>query len=819
VPLDAAGSRPLPTAPGLRLPSTVAPAGYRLRLEIDPERPEFRGHVEIAAQLAEPTDHVWLHADQLTITNATYDGGKPLATLPVRGEQMLAFGFAGEHPAGDVTLAFDYVGHTDHDQEGLFRQTADGRVYVYSQGESVFARRIVPCFDEPRFKTPWQVTIVAPSALVVLGNTPAARERMLSDGRREVELAPTPPMPSYLLAVAVGPFDVVDVGALGRARVPVRVATLAGTRDSVRVVAARMPAVVDAIERTLDEPLPWPKLDLVVVPRLFGAMENPGLLTFDEGIVVGDPQDEELARHFTRIAAHELAHLWFGDRVTPAWWDDLWWVEGFASWLGDQVAHDAHGFDDFELRMALSREAALAADDEPDARALHAAIDSNAEPDQRFDALAYDKGEQVVETFFRRAQLRQFADDHRDGTATSDDVIALTPPELRPALRAAVERPGVPVVDLALHCDAKPAVLEAKPRAGVAVPLEIDIGHRVATALVGEASPLAIPIGDCTAPLVPHYDNGYYEVSWTSGAALGPHKLPPGVAPRQAIALGDDVAGGVLRGEVDARAALTALSTLAATGDTYVQLGAVAIARAIDPLVDDPTRVAWAQWLAARFATRLTAGALLSPRTPAATELRDALVALIPASTMPLAVARAVAAEVDRTLARGVVPAPALVAVANPVGADARFERLLTLASATHSDERAEAFAALGQLSTEFVVRAFDAFKASDAPGDLAWPAIAGYLERGATRAAAWRVMRASAAMIRNRLGDADLPLAISAAGGACDTTTRAEVEAAFGPLATTTIARATLARVVAKLERCVARRARLGDLAAALRH
>ncbi|MGE5183026.1 MAG: M1 family peptidase, partial [Acidobacteriota bacterium] len=214
-------------APGLRLPEGVAPLAYDLTLEVDPEQAEFRGHVEIRVHLTAPTDHVWLHADELDLTQASYRDGNTsgrLAVLPVAGDEMRAFGFGRVIDDHEITLAFDYTGHTLHDEEGLFRQREAGRWYVFSQSESVFARRILPCFDEPRFKVPWKVTLVVPPDQVALANAPQLAAHLRSDGRREVTFAETPPMASYLLAIAVGPFELVDVGKLGKGKLPVRVA-------------------------------------------------------------------------------------------------------------------------------------------------------------------------------------------------------------------------------------------------------------------------------------------------------------------------------------------------------------------------------------------------------------------------------------------------------------------------------------------------------------------------------------------------------------------------------------------------------------------
>jgi len=118
--------------------------------------------------------------------------------------------------------------------------------------------------------------LAVPHGMGAFGNAPEVARHERPDGKLEIELAPTPPMPSYLLSVAVGPFDVVGVGAMGRAHVPVRVIVPAGDGARAKLVVRQLPAVVDALEAYFDDGLPVAKLDLVGVPHFFGGMENPG---------------------------------------------------------------------------------------------------------------------------------------------------------------------------------------------------------------------------------------------------------------------------------------------------------------------------------------------------------------------------------------------------------------------------------------------------------------------------------------------------------------------------------------------------------------
>jgi len=791
--------------PGLRLPDDVAPERYELRLAIDPAQDAFRGEVQITVALARPSDHVWLHAVDLTIAHASWEGGA--LTEVGRGDQMIAFGFGRRVPAGRHIVTLAYTGRMSRDQEGLFRQQAGGHDYVFSQGESVLTRRYVPCFDEPRWKVPWKVTLEVPKDLVALGNMPVVKETV-TGATKQVELAETPAMPSYLLAVAVGPFELVDIGVAGARKVPVRVAALAGGRAEVGV-AAKTPAVLAAIEGYTGTPLEWPKLDLVAVPRLFGAMENPGLITFDAEMLVGDDKDPEHVGHFVRVAAHELVHQWFGNSVTPAWWDDLWLSEAFASWLGDKIAQQLGALDDAPLELALAREQALEADADSDARALHRRVDGNADPDNEFDAISYEKGEAVLATFEAfagadrmRDALRDYLASHKDSVATRADVVTAMAnaggPELATAFAGYLEHVGAPVVDVTVHCDH----IELHSRDRLIVPVCVRTDHVARVCLlVGESA--SIPVHACPTWVWANAGAGYYTVATHAPAPIA--KL----SPAERIAAGDDAAAAFARGELAPVDALAELRRLADTRDVYARLGALAIARAVDPIVTDAQRPAWEAWLAARFADRLSRAALVEakgevrePDQPAELELRDALLRLAPASGDARTRARELLAAL---IAKG-EPPPELVAIAAPDRAT--LDKLAKIAEVdpARRDAMIDAIAAGPSAGAGVAV---DLVALRNLP---AWSAIAAYFDRGSTRSAAWAALRPRLPELLGRLAPAERAAVIDATATLCGGA--ADVEAAFTPqLANIEDGRRRLTHAIAQIQRCAALRAKVGNL------
>jgi alanyl aminopeptidase len=813
--------------PGLRLPDTIVPVAYDLHLDIAPEIEIFQGEVAIEVRILAPTDHVWLHADHLAISKATWDGGA-LTRATVPGEQMIAFRFGRVVEPGTVTLHFTFSGDTNGDQEGLFRQRANGW-YVYSQGEAVFTRRITPCFDEPRFKTPWRVTLVVPKREVALANMPEVKTSVV-ESKKEIVFAPTPPMPSYLLAIAVGPFELVDAGVVGRNKIPVRVAVPAGRAKRAGVVAARLPALVDAIEQYMDEPLPLAKLDLVVVPEFFGAMENPGLITFDEPIVIGDPKRESFANYFTFIAAHELSHQWFGNRITPAWWDDLWISEAFASWLGDKMVRGLHAYDDPSLRYALARREALDADREQGAKPLWRHVTTTAGADEGFDSIAYSKGQVVLSSIEAyvgadrfRTWVRSYLREHTDEVVTTDAILASFATALGADVAAALKRylsqPGTPVVELALRCDAKPALV-ASTRGGV-VPFCVAYGNGTTTtracALVGASTELALG-ATCPSWVRANPDGASVHTRWTTNGPRGPSPPIADLDPLARIVAGDDLAASVRAGRLTAAAVVPELRALAGAGDAYAELGALSIARAIDPLVDDATRPAWVKWLGVRFSTRLAAEK--KPPATAESEVVQALLGIVPAESFAPAVTRRAYAILDRTLPDMSGPmTPALVRLAAIHGGDRLFDRIATRARLLRNDDARDTWLeSLGEFSTAQIQKAIALVTGPELPVDEAWGAVDRYLERPATQTVAWRAVKAALPAILRRMSATEAAQVIDSTSHLCDKAARDEVAATFaGTTKRIDGGDAHLATALAAIDRCITLRGNLGNVAAAL--
>lgn len=328
---------PAGEAVDFRLPPEIQPLEQRIELRIDPSVTGYSGRVSIDLQVRETVPRIGIYQIGLEMSTIELSAdGPPRQLRATPGEYDINWLADGEAIApGEYRLSIDFSGEFATDALGMHRVSFEGHDYVFTQFEAMYGRRAIPLFDEPSFKIPYQLTIVAPEGQVVISNTPVA-VRSSADGWQRVEFEVTKPLPSYLIAYAVGPLDRAPLEGMS---VPGFVYTPRGHADDVGFVLRETPKIVAALEEYFDMPYPYRKLDFVAVPDFaFGAMENPGLITYrTELLIVGDELQGSAAETVLSVIAHEVGHIWFGDLVTMGWWNDLWLNEAFASWVSAKM--------------------------------------------------------------------------------------------------------------------------------------------------------------------------------------------------------------------------------------------------------------------------------------------------------------------------------------------------------------------------------------------------------------------------------------------------------------------------------------------------
>jgi puromycin-sensitive aminopeptidase len=440
-----------------RLPLDVRPLRYEALLSVDVEGRRFHGELTLSLQLGRAMDELVLHAAGLEVTRAQAgDGGlEQAATVTVAAaSETVRLGFARALPAGAVTLRLAWTGRFCDGLRGLYLA---GPGLAATQFEAADARRVFPCLDEPGFKAPWRLTVEAPAGAVVLGNGAVEAVEPAGDRVRH-RFAETPPLPTYLVALVVGPLasgpaDVVR-GVTSRTWASPEKAALLGFGQE----AAR--AALPRLEDYFGLPYAFGKLDQVGLPEFeAGAMENAGLITYREVALLLDPATASLAqrKRVAEVVTHELAHQWFGNLVTMTWWDDLWLNEAFATWIAYLVVDDWRPEWRVWLEFDQGKASALGLDALRSTHPVHAPVRTVAEATEAFDLITYEKGGAVLrmlegylgrDTF--RDGIRRYMRRHARGNAVAADLWrALGEASGQPVLELAeawIDAPGFPLV-------------------------------------------------------------------------------------------------------------------------------------------------------------------------------------------------------------------------------------------------------------------------------------------------------------------------------------------------------------------------------------
>ena len=456
--------------PPFALADDVAPRAYAIELTIDPNSDHFSGKARIDIELFKPQQVIWLNATGLEISSAWIEDGKrrqQARVTPIGGD-FAALEVASRIASRTATVTLQYRAPLpDRAGIGPYRLKFDGDWYVFTTFTPDGARSAFPCFDQPRFKTPWDFTIHAPRGLKAFANTKAVKQTDEPDGMRRVEFARTVPLPSEIVAFAVGPFDVLDAPSAGRAQIPVRIITPRGHADEGQDAALSSQDIMARLEAYTGIAYPYDKLDHVALPQApFGAIENPGLITYRMRSLLLPPGKSTAAqqRSVRAVESHEMAHQWFGDFVTQTSWDDVWLSEGFATWLSAKVMDEELPAARRRLAAVMARERIMAADEGPNARPVRSPINSRADFKTVYNQFVYQKGAAILAMLenwigpeaFRRG-LRLYLRDHHFANATTGELAA----DLRIAsntdpadvMRDFLDQTGFPEIRAETHCE------------------------------------------------------------------------------------------------------------------------------------------------------------------------------------------------------------------------------------------------------------------------------------------------------------------------------------------------------------------------------
>jgi alanyl aminopeptidase len=456
--------------PKFTLPDGVTPRKHVIELTIDPSRDTFTGVARIEVTLAKPQVELWVNGRDLTVTDAWIEaGGKRIAAKSESADNEF-IGVTPDKPVGpgNVTIGIRYSAPlSDKAVSGPNRKKVGDDWYVFTTFTPTDARRAFPCFDEPRFKTAWEVSIRIPKDQRAFANAPMVSERD-DAGLKLVRFAPTQVMAAEVVAYAVGPFDVWKGENAGAKQTPVQVITARGQAEQGKEAALATQAVLPRLEEYTGIPYPWEKLDHVALPQgAFGAVENPGLITYQSRGLLVPPGEatEEKTRAIRALQAHEIGHQWFGNLVTQADWTEVWLSEGFATWISAKMMDEEQPADRQHLTAVIARERIMAADDSPESHPVRWSRQTREELDHVYNQFPYQKGAAILlmmEGWLGPADfqkgLRQYLADHRFGNATTKDLEAALTAAAHEEVSMSQEKTPAPVMDALLNSTGVPAI-------------------------------------------------------------------------------------------------------------------------------------------------------------------------------------------------------------------------------------------------------------------------------------------------------------------------------------------------------------------------
>ena len=746
-------------APLGQLGNAVVPTHYALNLTIRPDLPRYHGTVRIDVTLSTARQTIYLHGKDLNVTGAKAelaDGNAVVGTyVQVTPIGVARLSFPRELSPGKATLVLDFDAAFNDTPNGLTRQLDNGEQYAWTQFEAISARRAFPCFDEPGFKTPFDITIDARPTDQVISNTMPATDVVLS-GVKRVTFATTAPLPTYLVVMAVGPYDVVDGPAIPASKLRdhplvLRGVTVKGKGDQIRYALANTAPIVATLEDYFARPFPFPKLDLIAPPNFAaGGMENAGAITYAERLILLDEHASlQQKRSFNLTHTHEISLQWFGDLVTPKWWNDIWLNESFATWMGNKTATTLFPAGEYG-RETLRDEMEVMDDDAlSSARSIRQEIKDTGDIFNAFDGLTYSKGGGVLAMFESylgedkfRDGVRHHIDRFAGATADVHDFMESIAqgsgkPEIVPAFETFLNQPGVPLVRMHASCENNKTSIELSqsPYGRTSdkdariwhVPVCLrDLNGKTSTCvMLDQPSQKLSLITRCTTAWMPNAGGaGYYRFALSAEEWKSLLAHIDTLTPAEQISTLHSLRAAFRAGETDGATYATALGHLSATGAwDVVEVAGLFLTEVRGDLLDEKAVPAFRTKLRALLGPRMAKiGLTPKPGEPTGTTLLRAKLAEVlvkeaqdPATVSALAskgfaYLKAPGAGGDSTSLPPDLRATALWAAVNSGGAQAARDAMAAIKASGDQQFRTDAAIALTAARDDDAVKEVDAF-------------------------------------------------------------------------------------------------------------
>jgi alanyl aminopeptidase len=595
-------------APQGRLPGWAVPQSYKIAFKVDPAQQDFSGTTIIKVKLTKASDHLWLDGKELKVSKVdiTDAAGKMhvghyVDVDPRAGVVRVDFGTTLQPQ--ELSLKFEYSAPLNAQLQGLYKVSAKGQPYAMTQMEPISARFAFPGFDEPGFKTPFDISLTIPNDEVGVANTSQTSEAPAGKGWKTLTFAQTLPLPTYLVAFGVGPWSIASApditpDAYRSKPLPLRGVAPAGEAHRMKHVLSETPSIIHALENYYGFGYPWDKLDLLAAPDFAaGAMENAGLVTFRDWLLLLDKDSPARnVRGSFNVTAHELAHQWTGDTVTTAWWNDIWLNEAFATWMQQKVTMEVHPEYRADLDRVSGSEGAMDSDALVSARSIRQPITGNGDILTAFDGITYQKGAGVIAMFenyvgektFQKG-MRAYIQAHKFGTATASDLVGAIATAagkgeaFKHAFNSFLDQSGVPYVQTQLEQKDGKTVLQLSQRRylplgskgdpqriwGVPVCVRYGTadGSKVSCEMLNKASGSMLLAGASKPTwILPNANaSGYYRFSLDKPQLVELTAHVGKLSDAEQLAYADAVNASFLRGDLDASDVLAAFKPLTAS--------------------------------------------------------------------------------------------------------------------------------------------------------------------------------------------------------------------------------------------------------------
>jgi aminopeptidase N len=449
---------------GERLPGGIVPVDYELDLHPDIDALTFRAKVRISIVANVESPDIVLNAKGLEFDQVVLDEGQIGTVLSDPKLERASFKFAQPVATGSHTLTINYHGVISRNTFGLFamdyKTDAGPQRILATSFEPAGERRLMPSWDEPGYKATFSLTVDAPTGRLAVSNMPVESIQPLSPTINRVHFYRSPKMSTYLMFLTIGDYERIT-DKVGDTETGVVVKR--GDTVKAKLALDYATQLISYYNDYFGVPYPLPKLDLIAAPGNMGAgaMENWGANFYSQTALLFDPNSstESDRQRVFQVVSHEMAHQWFGDLVTMAWWDNLWLNEGFARWMQTKVADDLHPDWKTGIKAMQIADRGKRADADPITHPVEQAVNSASEAQAAFDHITYDKGATVIRMIedyvgadaFRDG-IRTYMKSHAYGSAVSDDLwVALEQSSGKPIRVIARDftlQPGLPLIYL-----------------------------------------------------------------------------------------------------------------------------------------------------------------------------------------------------------------------------------------------------------------------------------------------------------------------------------------------------------------------------------